>query len=54
MLEVCSSNSVTLSDKSGVTTDNTDRPVRGTACYASYMYCGSTTDGTIAQLNGVV
>ncbi len=57
LLGVCSANSVTLSGKSGVSSDKVERPVRGTACHdgymSSYVYCCSTTDGDIAQLKGV-
>ncbi len=58
LLGVCSANSVTLSGKSGVSSDKVERPVAVATYYASdmssYMYCGSATYGAIAQLKGVV
>ncbi len=57
-LGVYPANSVTLSGKSGVPTDNVERPVAVATYYASdmssYMYCGSATYGAIAQLKGAV
>ncbi len=58
LLGVCPANSVTLYGKSGVPSDNVERPVAVATYYASdmssYMYCGSATYGAIAQLKGVV
>ncbi len=54
LLGVCSANSVTLSGKSGVSSDSVERPVMGAAYYAGYTHCGGATGGAIARLKGAV